>query len=250
MAVIIHMLEREGFRLIVEKKTSESTSAIVYGETIRFGLIERSRQVKRSSKPNSSSPSSYNPIRIEPTGVLSIEVWKYYAEGLQKTWRDRASARLEEQLPKCIAGMMIIALKERAERDKREKEEQAKQKRIDEVRAELRQIEKEEKKIKALEREAIQWRRAERLRAYIDAVRRDAARKTDPEHQVEVLEWIEWAEWQADRIDPLKPSSLSLVDDKEKVIRRLQEVEGWWWAKNVPEEEVETAPSEPERVQS
>jgi len=250
MAVIIHMLEREGFRLIVEKKRSESTSAIVYGETIRFGLIERSRQVKPSPKPNSSSPSSYNPIRIEPTGVLSIEVWKYYAEGLQKTWRDRESARLEEQLPKCIAGMMRIALKERAERDKREKEEQAKQKRIDEVRAELRQIEKEEKKIKALEREAIRWRRAERLRAYIEAVRRDAVRKTDPEDQAEVMEWIEWAEWQADRIDPLKPSPRSLVDDKEKVIRRLQAVQGWWWAKSIPEEESEATPSEPQRVQS
>jgi hypothetical protein len=35
--------------------------------------------------------------------------------------------------------------------------------------------------IKALEREAIRWRQAERLRAYISAVRRDAVRKTDPE---------------------------------------------------------------------
>src|SRR5580658_1632038 len=109
---------------IGEKKMSESTSALVYGETIRFVLIERSRQVKPSPKPNSSSPYSYNPIRIEPTGVLSIEVWKNYTEGPQKTWRDRASARLEEQLPKFGAGMMRIGLKERAERDKREKEEQ------------------------------------------------------------------------------------------------------------------------------
>ncbi len=85
MAVLIYMLEREGFRLDVEKKRSESTSAVVYGERIRFGLIERSRQVKSSPKPNSPSPYSYNPVRIEPTGILSIEVWKYYAEGLQKT---------------------------------------------------------------------------------------------------------------------------------------------------------------------
>lgn len=32
--------------LVVEKKAAESTSAIVYGEKIRFGVIERSRQVK------------------------------------------------------------------------------------------------------------------------------------------------------------------------------------------------------------
>jgi hypothetical protein len=244
MAVIIHMLEQEGFKLIVEKKTSESTSAIVYGETIRFGVIEKSRQVKPSPKPSASSPYSYNPIRLEPTGVLAIEIWNYYGGGLRKTWRDRESARLEEQLPKCVAGMMRIALKERAERDKREKEEQAKQKRIDEVRAELRQIEKEEKKIRALEREAIRWQRAEWIRAYIEAVRHDAAGKTVSKEGAKILDWVEWAERQADRIDPSKPSPPSLVDDKERVIRRLQAVEGWWWARNVPEDESEAEPSE------
>jgi hypothetical protein len=245
MAVIIHMLEQEGLKLVVEKKKSESTSAIVYAETIRFGLIEKSRQVKPSPKPDASSRYSYNPIRLEPTGVLSIEIWNYYGVGLQKTWRDRESTRVEEQLPKCIAGMMRIALKERAERDKREREQQARQKRIDEVRAKLRQIENEEKKIKTLEREAIRWQRAERIREYIEAVRNDAVRKTNSEDRAKVLEWVEWAEGQADRIDPLKPSPTSLVDDKEKVIRRLQAIEGWWWTGNLPEEESEPDLSEP-----
>jgi hypothetical protein len=54
----------------------------------------------------------------------------------------------------------------------------------------------------------------------IEAVRREALRKKDPEGQAEALEWVEWAERQADRIDPLKPSPPSLLDDKEKVIRR------------------------------
>jgi hypothetical protein len=202
MAVLIHILEQEGFKVVVEKNKSESTSAIVYGETIRFGLIERSRQVKPSPKPNVSSPYSYNCIRLEPIGVLSIEIWRYYAQGLQKTWRDRESARLEEKVPNCVAGMMRIALKERTERDKRDKEEQARQKRIDEVRAELRQIEKEEKKLKLLEREAIRWQRAERIREYIRAVRCNALRKTDSEDRAKTLEWVEWAEQQADRIDP------------------------------------------------
>jgi hypothetical protein len=227
MAAIIHILEREGFKLVVEKKSSESTSAVVYGETIRFGLIERSRQVKPSPKPNATSSYASNPIRLEPTGVLSIEVWRCYAEGLQKTWRDRENAKLEEQLPKCVAGMMRIALRERAEQDKREKEEQAREKRIDEVRAELRTIENEEKKIKVLEREAIAWQRAERIRKYVAAVRESAVKDAG---------WIEWAERQADRIDPLKPSPSSIVDDKANVIRRLRSVEGYWWS--APEEDV------------
>src|SRR5882762_282924 len=39
MAALIHLLEQEGFKVVVEKKATESTSAIVYGEKIRFGLI-------------------------------------------------------------------------------------------------------------------------------------------------------------------------------------------------------------------
>jgi len=64
------------------------------------------------------------------------------------------------------------------------------------------------------------------------------------------LEWVGWAERQADRIDPLKPSPRSLVDDKEKVTRRLEAVEGWWWANNDTEEEPEADPSEPQPVKS
>jgi hypothetical protein len=228
MAAIIYMLQQEGFKFLVEKKESESTSAIVYGEKIRFGVIERSRQVK-PAKPIGFSSYSYDSIRLKPTGMLSLEVWNYYSGGPQKVWRDREKMKLEEQLPKCIAGMMRIALWERAERDKHEKEEQARQKRIDEVRAELQKIEKEEKKIKALEREAIRWHRAERLRRYVAAVRESAAKDA---------EWLAWAERQADRIDPLKPTPSSIVDDKARVIRRLHSVEGYWWTQSDPEKDV------------
>ena len=44
-----------------------------------------------------------------------IEVWNYYSGGPQKVWRDRESVKLEELVPKCVAGMMRIALKERAD---------------------------------------------------------------------------------------------------------------------------------------
>ena len=144
---------------------------------------------------------------------------------------------------------MRIALKERAERDKREREEQAREKRIDGVREELRRIEKEEKKIRTLEREAIRWERAQRIREYIEAVRRDAHQKPDSEDRATLLEWVAWAERQADRIDPLKPSPRSPVDDKEKMIRRLQAAEGWWWARNLPDEECENDASEPQPME-
>jgi hypothetical protein len=228
LAALIHILEREGFKVVVEKKATESTSTIVYGEKIRCGLIERSRQVKPAPKPNGSSPYSYNPIRLEPTGILSIEVWNYYSGGPQKVWRDRASAKLEEQLPKCVAGMMRIALKERADEKARHERELAREKRIAAVAVELEKIEAEEKRIRVLRKEATAWHRAERVRRYIAAAR---------ESGVKDAEWIAWAAREADRLDPLRPTPASILDDKEKVLRRLHSAESWWHAEPLPDED-------------
>jgi hypothetical protein len=228
MAALLHILEKEGFKVLVEKREKESTAAMIYGETIRFGLVERSRQVKPVPSPAAKTgiSNSYfdNSIRLEPTGRLSIEVWNYYSGSLQKVWRDRQSASLEEQLPKCAAGMIRIALLERAERDAQAKKAAAKQKQIDEVTELLRRIEEEERKIKTLKREAVAWWRAERIRNYIAAVRASTTHQPESIERTKLLQWIDWAEQQADRVDPLKKSPESIVDDKEQVIRRLQSV--------------------------
>jgi predicted transcriptional regulator len=218
MAALIHMLDQEGFKVVVEKKATESTSAVVYGEKIRFGLIERFKQIKPMPKPTTAA-YSYNPVTLESTGILSIEVWNYYSGGPQKVWRDRESAKLEQQLPGCVAGMMRIALRERAEAKAQYEEQLAKQKKIEEVESELRKIQIEEKRIKALRRDAVDWHRAERLRRYIAAARDSSSKDT---------EWIAWAESQADRLDPLKENTKSIVDDKDEVLKLLHSVR-WGW---------------------
>jgi hypothetical protein len=128
MAALLHILENEGCKVRVEKCEKESTAAMIYGEAIRFGLVERSRQVKLAPaaavKPGVSNSYFDNSITLEPTGRLSIEVWNFYSGSLQKAWRDRQSASLEEQLSKCAAGMIRIALFERAERDAKAKKRQ------------------------------------------------------------------------------------------------------------------------------
>ena len=219
LTTLIHMLTLEGFKVVAEKKTSESTSAVVYGEKIRFGVIERHQQVKPVPKASSSSAYPYNPVQLEPTGILSIEIWNYYSGGPQKVWRDRASAKLEEQLPKCVAGMMRIALKERADEKERQERAFARQEKIDVVEAELEKIQAEEKEIKSLRKDVAAWHRAERIRKYVAAVREGALKDA---------EWIGWAERQADRVDPLKEKPKSIVDDKEEVLRRLRSVQ-WDW---------------------
>jgi hypothetical protein len=44
------------------------------------------------------------------------------------------------------------------------------------------------------------------------------------------------AERLADRIDLLKSTPPSIVDDKEKVLRRLRSIEDYWRAEPAPEE--------------
>ena len=227
-AALLHILEKERFKVLVEKRKSESTTVMIYGEAIRFGVVERSRQIKPAPPPSAKSGIStnylYNSVKLEPTGRLSIEVWNFYSGSPQKVWRDRESMSLEEQLPKCIAGMIRIALWARAAQDAQAKKEEAKQKQIDEVTEVLQRIEEEEKKIKTLKREAAAWWRAERIRNYIAAIRSDAATQPDSNQRTKVLEWIDWAEQQADRIDPLKKNPESIIDDKQQVLRRLHTI--------------------------
>jgi hypothetical protein len=228
MAMILRLFEQEGFKVVVEKRGSESTSALIYGEKIRFGLIERSRQVKPAAsvvnKAKASTNWPYRSIKLEPTGRLSIEVRNYYLGGLRKVWEDSDRVPLEEQLPRCVAGMMRIALRERAERAECERKEEARRRRIEEVELILRGIEAEEKKIKLLEREARNWHRAQRIREYASAVRQQQS----SDHKANVPEWVEWALRQADRIDPTKETPHSVVDDKEDAVRRLRQVERQW----------------------
>jgi hypothetical protein len=170
----------------------------------------------------------YNPIELEPTGKLSIEIWNYYSGGLKKVWCDGERSSLEEQVPKCLAGMMRIALRERADREAREEKERVEQEQIDEVTEVLHRIEVEEKEIKSLEREATHWKRAQCIREYIAAAKEKAGTETDSAEAAKTQEWIKWAEQQADRIDPLTTSPRSIIDDKKEVIGRLESFHRRW----------------------
>ena len=161
------------------------------------------------------------------TGRVSVAREQEWSSS-KKVWRDGERSGLEEQLPKCVAGMMRIALREQADRKASEEKERAEQKQIEEVTEILHGIEAEEKKIKSLEREAAHWKRAQCIREYITAVREKAVTEMDSTEAAKTQEWITWAELQADRIDPLMASPPSIVDDKEKVVRRLESFHRFW----------------------
>jgi hypothetical protein len=232
VATVIHVLENEGFALRVEKRRSESTSVTIHGEEIRFGVVERSRQIKHANTGNAKGEIStahvYNSIKLEPTGRLSIEIWTYSNSGLQRVWRDGDRASLEQQIPKCIGGMIRLAVYAKEQREIRAKQDTEKQKQIDEIEDELKRIQEEESRISLLRRDAAAWGKSEQIRRYIAAVKNDVNRKPDSSEKTKTLEWIEWAERQADRIDPLKKSPDSIVDKKEQCTRRIAAIR-WHW---------------------
>lgn len=163
--------------------------------------------------------------RDRKLGKLSIEICNYYSSGLKKVWCDGERSSLEEQLPKCVAG---IAFRERADREVRGEKERAEQEQIDEVTEVLHRSEVEEKEIKRLEREATHWKRAQCIREYIVAAKEKASTEKDSTIATKIQEWIKWAEQQADRIDPLTKSPRSIIEDKKEVIGRLESFRRRW----------------------
>ncbi len=105
-------------------------------------------------------------LKFEPSGRPAIDIWSPY-DASRKSWRDRKSAQLEESLPQVLAGFIRIALAEKAKKEREQAEEREKQRRAEE-RARLQQgIKLEQSKVHALRRAAMDWTRAEPLRAFI-----------------------------------------------------------------------------------
>lgn len=225
MAGIISALEDRGFTLAVETRRQEKqevqTVAKIYGQVIRFGLTEKIERVEIAAPPKGGLLERVltyggKPVTHEPSGRLSIEVWTEWGYN-RRNWRDGKTQRLEDQLPQVVAGFMRLALADRAEVRKRAAEEREKQ-RIAEERANLeKSIKTEQSKVNALRNAAARWSRAQQIRAFVCAATDEAVQNGQAiEPGSPFGEWVLWAERQADRLDPLKESPPSIIDQKPR----------------------------------
>ncbi len=225
MAAIIAAIEERGFTMAVETRRQEKqeiqTVAKVYGQVIRFGLTEKIDRVEIAAPPKGGLLERVltyggKPVTLEPSGRLSIEVWTEWGYN-RRNWRDGKTQRLEDLLPEVVAGFMRLALTDRAEERKKAAEEREKQ-RIAEERANLeKSIKTEQSKVNALRNAAARWLRAEQIRSFISAAREAAVKSGQSiEPGSPFGEWILWAERQADRLDPLKESPPSIIDEKPR----------------------------------
>jgi hypothetical protein len=102
-------------------------------------------------------------------------------------------------------------IQEEKDRIRREQEQELQRRR-----AELAAKQKQERdKVESLLHEANSWYQSKTLREYIREVERSAAERHGTiEENSEMFQWLQWAGQQADRLDPLRPSPPSILDER------------------------------------
>jgi len=219
-AGLVAIIEREGFSVSVGNGHREQTTVTIYGQTIKFGLVERVERVEASLAPSGGlvdrvlKYGAQPTVAREPSGKLLIEVWDIWST-YKKRWKDGKTAQLEELIPKVLAGFIRIALYRRAEAERRGAEARERQKRVEERDRLITAIKAEKARVRALRHSAADWSRAEQLRSFISAACHAGSQHgqaTEP--GTPFGDWLTWAAKQADRLDPLKESPESVIDCK------------------------------------
>ncbi len=211
MDTLVKALKNRGFDICVAKETPFSTSVSVMDEVIKFALIEdldrtekklTAAQIKEKEKhPWMYSRQDYD---YSPNGVLSLKIKNDDSLNTRKIWSDGRRQRLEDCLNSFVGGLIkaAMAIKHlRAERERREREWQEQRRRREEADRIRRE---EEEKLKDLDREVESWQRSQKIRSYIEAVKKWGIQKygeIKPESKLQ--QWLTWATKQADRLDPL-----------------------------------------------
>jgi len=187
MNAIVFALEENGFPVKTEQG---STSAHIFGQDIKFAIREDLR-VKETRKAEGLSHV------YERSGSLVFEISEYSPEKCRKRWADGKTQRVEEMLPQCVAGLMLVAryvriwqegLRKQHEKWEREEKERAEYKRLSEQ----------------LDGWMEGWQKAKQIREFVAAVKKFCSANGEPTSPDSPRgKWIAWALRRADNFDPL-----------------------------------------------
>jgi hypothetical protein len=212
MQALLTRIESLGFHASAKKGYHlPTTEAVVFDETISFGISEKSRQIDHVLTDSEKKHiERYGSISFapkwdyEPTGVLSLKIDSWAARGIRKEWNDSKSKGVENHLKDFLINLVTIADLEKKRRLEIEERKKRWQEEL-EARQEMeRQRQEEQKRLQDLENQALRWAKATQLRAYIVEVEGKANGNDLPaEEQERLASWLRWAREHADRIDPL-----------------------------------------------
>jgi len=198
MDALIKLMRARGYEIKVD---DNEIYIIVFGEQLVIRLQERLRceEVVEENK-------DWKTRHYYPTGIFMLRCWKDFRRQ-QKFWMD-SKLLIEYQLSKIIAGIELLAQKEKMEdiemeeEWKREEEEQ----RLEEEkhRLEKERFDREEldgAKFQKLLKKSHKWKQSQILDEYISEIENKAILKGTL--TTELQEWLRWAKEKADRFNPL-----------------------------------------------
>jgi hypothetical protein len=202
---LLRTMDERGFLISVDIREHRATTrAHVLDEVIPFHLEERIEQIT-DAPPPPKRPGEWRPPpqkRPVATGALEFHIdaeWRLVEGDARKSWRDGKKQRVEECLPKIVAGFVAAAHALKADRLAREERERS-WKEAERRRRYAAWEERQEKRRRgALEEELSAWQLCTDLRAYHDMRRsRGMPSGADKAHWEA---WLEWLARYADRIE-------------------------------------------------
>jgi len=137
-----------------------------------------------------------------PSTRLKIELATNW-DGRRHTWGDRQRWTLDDKLGKVIDEIEARSQAAREKRIEREAEEAERRRRRDIAIENAKVGLRESHRGKALLSEIQEWRTANELRAYLDAMESRIAQLPDPE-VADALTWLEWCREYSRDLDPLE----------------------------------------------
>jgi hypothetical protein len=195
----------------------------VEGESLAIRIDERRRQVDHVLTDDEKQRKRrgeyvYAPRwDLVPTGDLRIHVMRPNVSYTQRTWKDSARSRLEEQIRSVLTGLLDEAIRVKADRE-RDRLAEIERRRQDELRWQLAQRrDANAKLIRELEAQAGAWFRARLLRSYLRAQHRALGEtKLQATRQGVAIDFLEWAQHYVDQLDPLsrRPHDTDMKEDR------------------------------------
>lgn len=206
---LIKGLESRGYPVATKTGDERATTVTVLGIPLEVELREQVSQVPHTVTPaEKAEQKRYAWVYLPKydhhlSGQLTLGI-KTWCDGARCNWSDGKKQRLEHCLNAFTAGLIQAAVRRQArerERERRHREWEEERRREEE---EERLRQEEAARLQALEREVADWQRAQRIRAYVEAVRQAAVESKDTiDAGSELDRWLVWALQKADLLDPL-----------------------------------------------
>lgn len=205
MDTLFKALEARSHQVSIQDGYHRTLAVRINGEPIEFGLEERFQRIDHPDQKNSRLESWMRQrYQYIPTGSLLLKIVAWGVDGIQKTWSDGKTTKLETCLNDFVVGLLKVAEATKDRRLRQEHEERARQEAQRRREEEARKQQEEQARRQRLEEEAASWTKAQQLRAYLAALK---AMLTGKHGEIQLGsqadQWLTWAYQHADRLDPL-----------------------------------------------